>query len=487
MARRPIGPVDTIWLNMDRPDNLMVIDTLVFLAGPADWDRAVSVVRERLLDRYPVFTQRPVMPPAHVGTPHWEDDPDFDLERHLVRVTLDRGDDADLQRYVEQRVPVPLDRDHPLWELHLVDGYRDGSVLFCRLHHALADGVALTRVLLSMTDPTSEGPRHHGAHPAPGTTTGGQGDEAPFGVLEGALRMAGAAGSAAGAVTGTALAGATAALREVPRLFDPHLLGDAFTQARRTGAVADKLLLGPRPPTPFGGEPSPAKRVVWSAPFPLEDVKEVGRACGATVNDVLVAAVAGTLSTYMAEHGGEQVDVSTMVPVNVRPLDRPLPAELGNQFALVLFRLPTGTPEPLARIAETKRRMDVIKDSPEVVLTFGLIKAIGRTGPELERFLVDFFADKAIGVTTNVPGPTMPRYLAGTRISGLLGWVPGSGRQTVGVSIFTYAGTVRVGFKVDAGLLPDPERLVAAFHDEIDGVRRIAHAVSGHNGSSRHT
>ncbi len=86
MARRPIGPVDTIWLNMDRPDNLMVIDTLVFLAGPADWDRVVAVVRERLLDRYPVFTQRPVMPLAHVGTPHWEDDPDFDLERHLVRV-----------------------------------------------------------------------------------------------------------------------------------------------------------------------------------------------------------------------------------------------------------------------------------------------------------------------------------------------------------------------------------------------------------------
>ena len=178
MARRPIGPVDTIWLNMDRPDNLMVIDTLVFLAGPADWDRVVAVVRERLLDRYPVFTQRPVMPLAHVGTPHWEDDPDFDLDRHLVRVTLDRGDDADLQRYVEERVPVPLDRDHPLWELHLVDGYRDGSVLFCRLHHALADGVALTRVLLSMTDPHARGtppprrpPRTGRDHPR----TGGRG------------------------------------------------------------------------------------------------------------------------------------------------------------------------------------------------------------------------------------------------------------------------------------------------------------------------
>jgi hypothetical protein len=121
--------------------------------------------------------------------------------------------------------------------------------------------------------------------------------------------------------------------------------------------------------------------------------------------------------------------------------------------------------------------MEVIKHSPEVVLTFGLIKAIGRTGPDLERFLVDFFAAKAIGVTTNVPGPLVRRYIAGTPIKGILAWVPESGDQTVGVSIFTYAGTVRVGFKVDAARVRDPESLVHAFDEEVAQLLRLAHAV----------
>ena len=90
------------------------------------------------------------------------------------------------------------------------------------------------------------------------------------------------------------------------------------------------------------------------------------------------------------------------------------------------------------------------------------------TGPRLSRALVDFFADKASGVTTNVPGPREPRYLAGTRITSLLGWVPGSGDQTLGTCIFTYAGTVRVGFKTDTSVIPDPERILDAFHDEMD-------------------
>ena len=130
----------------------------------------------------------------------------------------------------------------------------------------------------------------------------------------------------------------------------------------------------------------------------------------------------------------------------------------------------------MERIREVKQRMDRIKNSPEVMLTFGLIKAIGRTGPELERYFVDFFADKAIGVTTNVPGPTEPRYLAGARITRVLAWPPESGDQTVGVSIFSYSDEVHVGFKVDAGLVPDPERLVEAFAAEITELAGFATA-----------
>jgi len=465
MSRRLIGPVDTIWLNMDRANNLMVVDSLMFLDGPVDWDRLVDVGRRRMIDRYPVFRQRPVMAASHVGPPHWEDDPDFDVDRHLIRARLDGGGEEAIQRYVGPHLSRPLDRSKPLWEMHLIDGYDGGAVVFCRFHHALADGIALAQVLLSLTDATPEGDL--------AAEEVEDAEAPPMGILDGALQVVAAAGSAATAV---ASAGGQL-LRDAQRLLDPHLVGDAFTQAERTGAIANKLLLGPHPHTPFSGVPGVAKRVAWCDTFPLDDVKRVGRAAGATVNDVLVAAVAGALRTYTIERGGTPDDVGTMVPVNVRPLDRPLPPELGNQFALVLLRLPLGVESPSARIAETKRRMDVIKHSPEVFLTFELIKGIGRSGPELERFFVDFFAGKAIGVTTNVPGPTEPRYLAGSRITRVLSWPPESGDQTLGISLFSYAGEVQVGFRVDSGLIPDPERLVAAFEAEITELVRFAPAM----------
>lgn len=472
MSRRLIGPVDTIWLNMDRANNLMVIDSVVFLDGPVDWDRLVEVYEERLLSRYPVFSQRPAPAATHVGPPHWEDDQDFDVARHLFRTTLEQGDDAALQEYVEQHIPVPLDRRHPLWQVHLIDGYDGGAVVYTRMHHALADGIALAQVLLSLTDDSPGGEPRQVAQAADEEPT-----PPPMGILDGALQVVGAAGSAASAVATAAVSAGAQLVREAPRLLDPHAIGDAFTQAERTGEIANKLLLGPHPHTPFSGTPGVAKRAVWCRPFPLADVKHVGHLAGATVNDVMMAALAGALATYVSQHGGTPEDVSTMVPVNVRPLDRPLPRELGNQFALVLFKLPLGVESPFARIAETKRRMDVIKHSPEVLLTFELIKSIGRTGTELERFFVDFFADKAIGVTTNVPGPKEPRYLAGARIRKVFAWVPLSGDQTVGVSIFSYNGEVQVGFKVDAALVPRPEELVAAFEAEVTDLVRFAHAV----------
>lgn len=468
MGRRPIGPVDTIWLNMDRPNNLMVIDSLMFFDGEVDWDRARAVVQRRLVDRYPVFSQRPVQPPLHVGMPHWEDY-GFDLEQHLRRVHLARDDDATLQGYIEQFMAEPLDRGKALWEWHLLDGYDGGSVLYSRIHHSLADGIALNQVLLSLTDATPEADLRD-AEPE---DAGAEEQVHHRGLVGEAARLAGAAGAAAV----SAAAGATHLLLDLPRLLDPHLVGDAFTQAERTGGIANKLLLGPRPRGPLTGVPGLAKRAVWSRTFPLADIKHVGHRTGTTVNDVLMGCVAGALATYTEEHGGTPEDVSTMVPVNVRPLDQPLPPDLGNQFALVLFKYPSSLPTPLERIVETHRRMEVIKHSPEVVLTFGLIKAIGRTGSDLERFLVDFFAAKAIGVTTNVPGPLTRRYVAGTPIRGILAWVPESGDQTVGVSIFTYAGTVQVGFKVDARTVTDPESLVDAFDREVADLLRLAHAV----------
>jgi diacylglycerol O-acyltransferase len=252
-----------------------------------------------------------------------------------------------------------------------------------------------------------------------------------------------------------------------------------MTLARKTGGITAKLLLTRNPASPVNGPVGVEKRVVWADPIPLDAVVALGHRTGSTVNDVLVSALAGALHRYVDRHHGDPVDIPTMVPVNVRPLDEPLPRELGNRFALVLFILPSSLPTPFERLAETKRRMAAIKDSPEALLTFGLITGIGRTGPDMERFLVDFFANKASGVTTNVPGPRTPRFVAGTRIHRMVGWAPESGRQTLGTGIFSYAGEVTVGFKVDAHQFPRPEELLADYQAEVDELLGLSVAGAG--------
>src|SRR5665647_3107993 len=152
-GQRSIGPVDTMWLNMDRPNNLMVIDSVMWFEETIKWELLGPLLQRRLLDRYPVFSQRPVPPSNLFELPRWEDDPDFDLSRHLRRVTLPvPGTEEALQRYVESRMSAPFDRTYPLWEMTLVEGYGGGCALVSRSHHSLADGLALSQVLLSLTN-----------------------------------------------------------------------------------------------------------------------------------------------------------------------------------------------------------------------------------------------------------------------------------------------------------------------------------------------
>ena len=453
--RRPIAPLDSIWLAMDRPQNLMVIQSVMFLQQVPDWDDVIRLTRTRVLERYPVFRQRVEPPRLPGGRPHWVDDEDFDLTRHLHRTTLPApGDDATLQRYMEQWASTPLDPAHPLWEVHLLDGHGPGAAVVVRTHHALADGLALAKVLLSLTDDDSDGPQLSGGG------VGGEPQVSPRGPGGGILGAAG--GSARSMVTQTM------------RWVSPRGLRDASHLALDTGLVLNDLLLGRNPDTPLSGPPGPAKRIAWTGPLPLDGPKAIGALAGATVNDVLVSAMAAALRSYLLAHDAEPVDLMTMVPVNLRDLRAPLPPELGNRFTLVYLRYPSAVAAPLARLAEAKRRMDWLKQSPEVALTTVLMDGIGRVGRGLDRPVIDFFANKALGVTTNVIGPRSTRWLAGVPVDGVLGWVPGSGAHTVGVCIFTYAGTVRVGVLTDAERVPDPERLVAAFEAELDLLASLA-------------
>ncbi|KRC87425.1 hypothetical protein ASE25_16955 [Terrabacter sp. Root85] len=470
-----MGSADVLWLNMDRPTNLMVIVSVVLLESVPDWDRVLDVVRERIIEPYPVFSQRARRPQGLSGH-RWEDDPDFDLARHVTRVTLSGEGtaaeaDAELQAYVEEHLPRPFDRTRPLWEVHLVDGHGAGAALVFRIHHALADGIALTRVLLGLTEDADGRP---GDLVGPPATT-------DLATLPLAAPSGGEGGTGEGIVaSGLRLARATtrSGWDRLRSKGARAAVTDAAGLTLRTGQVVSDLLLTTNPRSVVGGVPGHRKRLVWTEPLPLPGLKQAGRLVGATLNDVLLSAVAGALHTYQDERGREPVDLVTMVPVNVRPLDEPLPRELGNRFALVFLRFPSRDATPLGRLALSKARMDWLKASPEAALTFALISVIGRFPAELERRVVDFFADKAIGVTTNVAGPREVRYLGGVPVTGVLGWVPGSGRHTLGFCIVTYADAVRIGIMADESVVPDPESLLAALEDELAQLVRIGEAGS---------
>ena len=437
MTRRTMSGADAMWLHADRPNHLMVIDGIMWTEQPLDHDLFRTTIQERLVDVYPVFSQRPVEPTRPWDMPAWEDDPDFSLSHHLHHARLRRpGGDKQLRNFLQKRVSRPFDRTHPLWEAWLIDGYGEGSVLFTRLHHAMADGMALAEVMLTLTDPSPDGhDAVRGTVPAP---AGGHGVlvSAATGLVRSALSLP--------AVPVTALKGL---------------------------AVTRKLLLDVLPSSLFSGEPGVDKRLTWSRPQPLPDMKAIGRATDSTVNDVLIAALSGALTRYLGTFDESVDHLTTMVPVNIRPPDQPLPRELGNKFALVMLHLPTGRMSPRERLAEVHRRMGQIKHSPEAFITTAVAEGIGHLHTPRDKPLVDFFAGKAIGVTTNVVGPREPRYLAGVELVGILGWVPGSGGQTLGVSIFSYADTVRIGFKVDAATVPEPDRLVGFFEAELDALR----------------
>jgi diacylglycerol O-acyltransferase / wax synthase len=360
-----------------------------------------------------------------------------------------------LQELVSDLMSTPLDYSKPLWQFHIVEDPAGGSALIARLHHAIADGIALVQVLLSLTDDAPLGDEETPDPAPPNGKPGGRPLEALLAPVSAAV---------------------DAAIRGGP---------DTLVEAAQVGgrglvALNKLLFMEPDPPSLFKGPLGVEKRAAWSQPIALEDIKAVGRMARGTVNDVLINAVAGALRRYLLTRGAEAdgLNLRAVVPVNLRPLDQPI-TELGNKFGVVFLALPVGIADPFDRLLELKRRMEAIKHSPEAVVAFGILNLIGASPPPLADVAVDMFGSKATAVMTNVPGPRQPIYLAGARIDKTMFWVPQSGHLGLGVSIFSYAGAVLVGVATDAGLVPDPQAIVAAFEAELEALVNLARLVEG--------
>jgi diacylglycerol O-acyltransferase len=230
--------------------------------------------------------------------------------------------------------------------------------------------------------------------------------------------------------------------------------------------TARKLSLGTRNDTTrWTGTAGAHKAVAWSPPLPLEGVKAVARAHGATVNDVLVTCLAESLRAYVHEQHAVCHSVTWDVPVNLKPFDPTLPVVLGNSFALVQLELPTNIDDLEQTLAAVQHRMGRIKAGHEAVLDFGIQAAVSKLGTRLYRATIDLLANRAVGVLTNVPGPQVPLYVAGQKVAGMMGWAPLTADQAMSFTIFSYDGQVFVGIAADVDLVPDHGRLVDGFTD----------------------
>jgi diacylglycerol O-acyltransferase len=453
--REKISAVDTAWLRMDRPGNLMMICAVLSFAAPIDVDALKAVVAERFV-RFRRFLQRPVQTPAAA---FWETADDFDLDHHVVHVALPgAGGTRELQALVSRLAATPLNPAWPLWQFHVVDNYAGGSAVIIRIHHCYADGIALVQVLLSMTDVGPDGPPAL-APPAAKRKRKAAADDALADLVQplaDALNLA--------KTLGASLFDRGSELWQNP--------GKAIALAEQAGALAGEItklaLMGQDSPTRFKGTPGVAKRVAWAEPLPLDEVKTVGRALGASVNDVLLSCVAGALREYLASKGDatDGVTIRALVPVNLRSAEKAY--RLGNQFGLVFLELPIGIANPVERLYAVRANMRALKGSYQPVLSLGLLAAMGAGPKLLQDQLLLALARNASAVMTNVPGPQQPLYFAGARIAQFMFWVPQSGNIGMGVSILSYDGAVQFGLITDRGLVPDPERVIAHFAPEFE-------------------
>lgn len=428
---------------MESASNHANIGAVLTFEKPLDFGRIRRLVGERLVGRFRRFRQRVVESSGYLGRPRWEDDPKFSLDHHLHRVRLpEPGDSDSLQRTASQLLTRALDLGRPLWDIHQIDNYRGGSALLAQIHHCLADGFALARVLLSIAD------GNNGLDVPDSNDGEGSGESVsrrPWGELERLLLQ-----PRAGRKVLNQLASVAKSVGHLISLpFEPQTV----LKRRLTGRV----------------------RVGWAEALSLGELKRIARRFDATINDVLMAGVTEALRRYLAGCGEavDSFDLKAVVPVNLRNARsiEEMSDVLGNKFGLVFLKLPIQESETARRFEILQARIGELKQSSEAGVTFGLLSAEGYFSLFVQQILNQIFARKASLVVSNMPGPKKQLQVAGRQLENLMFWVPHPGPTVgLGVSLISYAGRVSIGVRADTGIVEDPNQLVDLLEASFDSL-----------------
>ncbi|MDO8654800.1 MAG: WS/DGAT domain-containing protein [Undibacterium sp.] len=410
---------DFAWHRMDTDKNLMVINSILMFEGPLDMDRLVSTIAHRL-PNYPRFTQKVV---TRLGQPRWIEDTGFDILAHIQLETLaQQVSGTALQQQLTGMAHVPLEKDRPLWHMTVIDQVGAGYAIVFRVHHCITDGLGLIHVLNHLTDDNDS----HGKVPA----------------------MAGHPHRA-----------------QVARQSVCSRLVRCVSLLKVAAHVTRLSLLWPDASTRLKAPLTGAKQLVWLPPIEMERVRTMAKRMGVTLNDVWVAAVSGALREYLSEHG-EQLNgrpLRAAVTFNLR--EKTNAFQLGNEFGLVALELPTNVDDPRQRLIQASKRMNAIKRSHQPQATMAFLSIAGCLPRPLQHFALNLFTSKGSVVLTNIEGPGRSRYLAGSKMTDLICWVPQAGLMGVGFAFISYAGQIQLALFVDTDLVQFPERLMTLTYE----------------------
>jgi diacylglycerol O-acyltransferase len=456
LIREPMSKVDTAWLRMEQPTNLMMINGVIIMDENLKYENLLKTIEQRFLT-FRRFRQKAV---DTARGAYWVIDEDFDIRCHVRRTALPgAADQEELELLVSQMASTPLDTTKPLWQLYVVENYVDGPVILTRIHHCIADGIALVQVFLSLTDPTPKG-RPSARKPEVWKKRRAEESRVFQRLLDPARE-----GLDFAAHLGSRLIQEGSKMLENPAIASNY----AAEAGEIVRELAHSLTLENDPVTRFKGRLGTRKRVAWAEPLDLNEVKAVSKAFGCTVNDALIAAVTGALREYMISVGDdpeELRDIRATVPVNLRPLEHA--QELGNHFGLVFLSLPLGMDNPLERLYAVNDRMNELKSSKQAAVTLGFLAALGMGPSAVQKPVLDMLSQKATAVLTNVPGPQQPLYLAGSEMKEMMFWVPQNGNVGLGISILSYNGKVFFGLISDYRLLAEPSAVISRFKKEFE-------------------
>ncbi len=462
MSAEPLSAADRGSLQAERgPVNMAVAGLMVFeRAGRSDWSAVMRArVRERL-HLVPRYRQRLEDPAFGIANPVWVDDEAFDLDWHLRHARLPEPTQEALAAYVAGEMSRRLDRTRPLWELHVIEGLAgDRVALLPKMHHALVDGVAAVGIGMVLLDPTPEPleiePPPEGWRP--------RGFDRRRHLFSSVAR--GSLGRAQRLVLDS-----TARVWETsPR--------QAATDLRRATELATELARQ-RPQAPMTplNDPISPNRAFAMRSCELPVIKAAGKAAGGTVNDVVLATVAGTLDRFLAAAGTDLRgrEPVALVPVSVRRDDDP---EGGNRISTVFVDLPVGLPDLADRIAAVAATMADLRGSAAVRAGAVLVGASGIVPPLVGGVLVRAMGSvRAMNlVVSNVPGPQQPFYIAGARMLEVVPAVPlNPANQGLSVGVLSYDGSVGFGLLADARLRPGLDVVAAALDEALAEVQVLA-------------